>query len=387
MNTQASNGAPPKPDLKLTPLDDLAKVTLTAVYLVQKHQMASLEEIIQLGREKVAAEIDPHTLERALRGAGKRGLIATERKKIAGKGSVKVFSLKTLVWKQPPEYAHITDLLPELHRNVQTEKIKQYFDGLEVKGEKKKRRGNDIDDYVTFRVQGVTLTPLLGSQISSPYLDAIREKFPNELVKSGTEVDGLWERDELTGDYVLASDILQGWWASNVTRYAGLQDAKAGYIAFVPIRFPAHTKVFQYVLPVNSSRSGPAAPKPYEALPAGLHFTMTFMTPTKGVMSPEQIEKVLMNASLRPRRGLSPARGRRFGKFMITGFECLGALKAPGTDMSSLLQDVPKDLLETYGDYLKSAVERLKSVDLASAAAASTSASEDAPASEDDDED
>ncbi len=378
MDQQASNGAKAAAPAALTPLDNLSEVTLTAVYLVQKHQMATLDEIIDLAREKLAAEIDKDILTRALRGAGKRGLVATERRKVKGKGSTLVYSLKTLAWRQPPEYAHITEILPALHKNEVTDKAKAFFESLEEKGEKKKRRGNDIDDYATFRVSAITMDPLLGSQIACPYLDAIRERFPNDLVKNGIEVDGLWQRDELNGDYILAPDVLQGWWASNLTRFAGLQDAKAGYVAFAPIRFPASTPVMQYVLPVNSSRSGPAAPKPYEAIPAGQHFTITFMTPMKGILTDEQVEKVLLAASLKPRRGLSPARGRRFGHFLITKFERLGALKSAG-DMSHFLTDVPAELLKENGQYLTDAVKRLQGVDLSDVAKS--------VAYEDDDED
>jgi len=356
-------GAPP-----LTPLESLAEVTLTAVYLVQKHQMASLDEIILLAQEKLGADIDKDMLTRALRGAGKRGLVATERRKVKGKGSQLVYSLKTLAWRQPPEYAHITEILPALHKNEVTDKAKAFFESLEVKGEKKRRRGNDIDDYATFRVTAITLDPLLGSQIACPYLDAIREKFPNELVEKGIEVDGLWQRDELNGDYILPPDVLQGWWATNLTRFAGLQDAKAGYVSFAPIRFPANTPVFQYVLPVNSAKSGPAAPKPYETIPAGQTFVMTFMTPLKGILTDAQIEKVLNAASLKPRRGISPARGRRFGRFLIKSFERLGALKTADVDMTHFLSDVPSEFLKEHGEYLQDAVKRLRGVDLSDVA-------------------
>jgi hypothetical protein len=353
-------------------LKDLLEVTLVGVYLIQKLGKPLTKEIQQAAREKLKCLIHPRTLERALDGAKSRGFIAKLDVQVETGEVATCWKMKDMQWKQPPEYAHIKDLLPVLLHTDEANTIKDWFDAKESKGKTKKTRGNIVDDFHAFEFTAITLDPLLGSQINCQYSDAIKKEFPTSLDTEEVEVDGIWQRDELTGEFIIAPDIMQGWFISNAARYCGLPEARGLYLAFAPVRirprriFPSNGKgeVYQYVLPVNSSKSGPSAPKPYEAIPAGQEITVRFLAPTKGCLSPEQYEALCIMASTRPRRGISPARGRRFGRFMLTSFKDYGPVK--DGDLSWLRHDVPEEIMAEHGAYLKEAIERLKGVNLTS---------------------
>lgn len=353
-------------------LTELLEVSIVGVYLVQKMGMPTLAEIRKEALKKLNCIIDGRTLSRALKGAAKRGFIAIEQRQLDGGKTAKCYSMKDMSWKQPPEYAHIKDLLPVLLDTEEASTIKSWFDAKEKKGKTKGTRGNIIDDYHAFEFTAITRDPLLGSQINCQYSDAIKEAFPTNLDEEEVEVDGIWQRDELTGEFLIAPDVLQGWFISNAARYSGLPEARGLYIAFAPVRITPKSvfsangkgKVYQYVLPVNNSRSGPAAPKPYETLPAGQEITVRFLAPTKGCLLPEQYEALCIMAGLRPRRGISPARGRRFGRFLLTSFTDFGPIKEG--DLSWLRHDVPEEFLAEHGEYFLKALNRLKKVNLAS---------------------
>lgn len=363
-------------------LKDLLEITLVGVYLIQKLGKPVTKEIVAAAKEKLNCIIHPRTLERALDGAKSRGFIAKLDMQIESGEVATCWKMKDMQWKQPPEYAHIKDLLPVLLHTEEANTIKEWFDAKETKGKTKKARGNIVDDFHAFEFEAITLDPLLGSQINCQYSDAIKKAFPTNLDEGEVEVDGIWQRDELTGEFIIAPDIMQGWFISNAGRYSGLPEARGLYIAFAPVRIQPNNiftsngkgEIYQYVLPVNSSKSGPAAPKPYEAIPAGQKITVRFIAPTKGCLLPDQYEALCIAAGLRPRRGISPARGRRFGRFMLTSFRDYGAVK--DGDLSWLRHDVPEEIMKEHGAYLLEAIERLKGVNLSSGFTGSTAEAE-----------
>lgn len=338
---------------KTIELTDMNKITLVAVYLVQKLGKPTLDEIIETAISKLNTNFDKKLLLRALKGAAKRAIVGIEQSQQPDGKNVTVAVMKTMAWKQPPEYAHVTDLLPALISTPALESVKAYFDSLEGKGSSKATRGNDIDDFRAYEVKGTTTDLWLGSQIPDEYSNAVRVKWPNSL--KDDEIESIWERDILTGDYVVANDCIQGWFRTNITRLAGLADARANYFAFTPIRFPADTKVMQKVMPVMNSKTGASAPKKYEAIVPGQPFKITFTGPVKGGLAPEQLEKLFILCGIRPARGLSPARGKRFGHFKVTSFKCLGTVKDSDLDWIG-------DHLNDEDEYLHEAMTRLAGV-------------------------
>ncbi len=343
-NGKEANGHVP------TEITDPTDIKIIGVYLVQTLGHPSLDEILEVCRNKIKCEIHPHLMEAALKGAQKQGFVATGSKRNTQNQTVTSYTMKNLIWKQPPEYAHILDLLPVLLHTVRRSEWKAFFDEKEGRGERKKRRGNDIDDYHAFRVKIVTLDPLLGSQISCAFTDAIRKRWginqpkpppprkPGRPAKDAApplssspppKFDSIFEIDAATGQYVIPSDVLLAWWRTNASRYAGLPESKAEYIGFSPIKFTPKPEPMQLQVPVSPQHGGSAAPKIFEAVMPGQELTCTFVAPTKGGCSSEGYKYLWKAGGRYPRRGISPGKGRRYGKFELIEFEDLGSVKKP----------------------------------------------------------
>lgn len=377
-SAKGGNGAPkrqPKP--VLTDVKDFVQVGIIAVYLVQRMGKPTLAEMQEVIQTRLHANIGNRILKRALQGAAKRGIVAVlQTRQDDGGANVDCFSLKIVgIWKQPPEYAHILDLLDKLLRTPEAEQVKKWFDGSEKATSPKKARGNVIDEYHAYAFTGVTLTEIIGSQIACPHTDSARQsagafvpgkkddskKKKDEKKDEESVMEGIFMVDALTGDYIIPPDVMLGWFKTNAARYCGMADSRAEYIAFEPVRIH-NPKVTQLVLPVNGPR-GVSAPKSFECISPGAEFTVHFLAPTKGWLKPEQLEKLVVLAGLRPRRGISPARGRRYGSFLVTSFEDKGPVKEGGID--HLKDNIPKGVMDLHGQYLEQASDRLRTVNFA----------------------
>ncbi len=384
--TVAENG-----QRKSTKIDDYVQTGLIAVYIVQKSGQPTLKEIQNTAVTKLGCQLDGRTLSRALKGAsrGGRNLISILQHRLPedqGGSVVDVYSMKDPQrWKAAPEYANFMDLLPRLMNDPEAQRIKDYFDKGETKTKAgddttKARRGNDVDDYRSYTVFIRTTDPLLGSQIHCPFTDKARG-IETKKSDDKPDMEGIFVVDELTGDRVLTPDCLQGWFITNAGRYGGMPDARGQYIAFDYVHIPKEVKPVQLVLPVNNSRQGAAAPKSYEAIPAGQILRIDFVAPVKGLYTPAQLEKLFHLAGNKPRRGISPARGKRYGHFQVIGFIDHGPLK---TDSMSFILDqlppnlrmkaevkfgkkplrTPTEVTEEHYQYMVEAMERLSKVEI-----------------------
>jgi hypothetical protein len=336
---------------------ELIEIMLIGVYMIQKMGKPTHKELKEAIKAKLFASVHTATLKRAMEGAASGGFIAIHRPQVEAGTTETAYKMKNLSWKNAPEFAHIGDLLPVLMATEEAQAIKDWFDGQEGNGTSKKKRGNLVDDYRALRFTCISTDPLLGSQIPCQATDTVRKAFPTNIEKDKIEVEGIWMRDGLTGEFIIPQDVLQGWFASNALRYLGLPEARAAYVAFSPVRITPKGKVEQLVLPVMSAR-GPSAPKAYETLPPGQEFEINVLTPTKGLMTVEEFERVILLAGLRPKRGLSPARGRRYGRFLVTSFQDLGAVNGSGS-LAFLESDIPTTLMDEHGSYFRDALTRL----------------------------
>ncbi len=347
----------------LQKITDQTTISIIGVYLVQKLGQPTLDEILETATNKLDVEIEREDIKRALKGASRAGRdyisILSARE---GKKTVTVYSLKDANrWRTAPEYAHIGDLLPQLLSTPELAAIKGWFDDkekkpLDTKGAKQ-QRGVLIGGYQNYCVRVRTTDWLVGSQINCEATDYIRESLPAGLLVDG-EVEGIfiWESD---GSVIIPTDVMSAWWKSNANRYMDIPEARGEWVAFAPVRiYPNQDSVKQLVIPVNGP-GRPSAPKAHEILLAGQEFEIHFSAPSKGYLTSDQIETLFIMAGLRPRRGLSPARGKRYGRFVVLEFKCLGAVKTSGLD--PFLAQLPADQMN---DYLRDAAKRLRSVDL-----------------------
>lgn len=373
---------------KTVEITDATMMGIIAIYVIQKHGRPTLKEIQATALEKLNCKLNARTLGRVLIGASRAGrnTIAINQSRLPeeqGGALVDVYSMKDPQrWRSPPEMAHITDLLPRLLSTPECQEIKGWFDKSEVDGKsanERKARGNDVDDYRNYSVLIYTLDPLLGSQIHCPYTDIARGQEPKAKVdkEAKPEMEGIFTVDQLNGDRIITSDVLSGWFVTNAGRYGGLADTRCGYLAFKPLRIPAKVKPIQLTLPVNNSKQGAAAPKSYEAIPPGQFLKIEFAAPSKGIFTTEQYEKLLHIAGDRPRRGLSPARGKRYGRYLVLGFTDHGAMKTGGIDfifdnlspellkrMGRKVDALPTEITDEHLEYMSSAAKRLEKVEI-----------------------
>lgn len=384
--TVSTNGQPKKPEFRV--VSDYVETGIIATYIIQKMGQPTLKEIQKVALEKLNCKLDGRVLQRALRGNARSGrsIVSILQQRLPedqGGVIVDVFSMRDPQrWRTAPEYAQFVDFLPNLTSTPQLQDIKNAFDKSEtapVGKSAKGQRGNQIDDYKHYSVLIYTLDPLLGSQIHCPYTDLARGETPKHVDKNDKpEMEGIFVVDKLTGERVIPNDCLTGWFNTNASRFGGLSPSKADYLAFKPLRIPASVKPIQLMLPVVNSQNGkPSAPKSYEAIPPGQILRIEFTAPTKGVFTTPQYEKLFHLIGDRPRRGLSPARGKRYGRFTVLDFREQGDLKTSGIDF--VLQNLPEELLQKHGKkkdvlptkvtdehvkYIVEATERLRNVEI-----------------------
>lgn len=340
--------------------NDLPTITMIGVYMVQKLGSPTITELQQQMLDKLNVRVHKKTLERAMEGAKKRSFVTIKQMEMADGNRANGYMMKNLMWKAPPEYAHVGSLLPKLFATEEGQVIKAEFDKSETaeNGEKKSKSKNHVRDFHAFEVKAITLDPLLGSQINTPYLNHIRERYPREIIaaenngeKSEAEFNMVFLMDSITGDFVIPPDVLRAWFRTNIVRFTEMAEARAAYIAFSPLVIKRQP-VFQYTLPVNNARHGASAPQSYEALPSRQELVFRFLAPTYGFLTPEELKKAFTLAGLRPRHGLSPARGTRFGRFLTYEFKDLGPVnkeKLP-PDMAAA---VPEEIMQQYGGLVK----------------------------------
>lgn len=365
-------------------LVDQTEIQITACYLVQKLRTPTLHEILVTARERMSCDINEKKLGRALDGLKKADITAQNTCTLENGIKAIQHSMKRFGnWQSSPEYAHIADLLPQLLATKEAQEIIDTLNGQEGKGTSKKMRGNDIDDYQMFEMLIMFTDPLLGGGMDCPAFDVVRKEHGINQIKPGEDpnlhptMEGKFYVDPLTGRYVLTSDQLGGWFRENAIRYAGVSSKRAEYVEFLPVELRPLRPVVQMQLPVQT-QGKPGPPKTYECVLPGHFAWLRFTAPTKGLLTPEQLEKTMIMTLMRPRRGLSPARGRKYGRALPVSFRHLGAIKdkfdiermfdgLPEELRQSLglpIEKLPTELTDEHRQYVADAFKRLKDVEL-----------------------
>lgn len=343
-------------------ISDPMEAQIITVYLVQKLGEATIADLVKTAKERLGVSFGKNNtyLIQALKGMTKKGVLSANQRMDGEHETVHVWVMRSTGWKTPPEFAIFTDLLPELLRTAPLELLKEGFDKKEQQGDPKAMRGNLIGEYRHYCASFLTDSLLLASQIPCKGWMQERENRGVALKDEDLTGSAIFERDFLTGEIIITPDVIRGWIKNNGIHAANMPGARARYLAIDPIRFPANTPVIEIVLPVQSD-NGPAAPKKYEALLPGLEFDITLSAPVKGFMTPAQLERMLYHIARRPVRGLSPARGTRYGRLIMVGFKQIGLTKSG--DMSHLLTGISDAMKKKY-PYIEEANARLSKVSL-----------------------
>ena len=351
-----------------TKITDMVQIHVILAFVVQKLKKPVLAEIYQTLEDILQVDIAKNLIRRGLSGLNKADILATGNVMNATGALEPAWWMKTLWWSPSLELAYIVDLLPVLLSSPDTERLLAAFNAQEGKGGKKKKVGNTYGDYHAYELIVYMVDYLMGGGISCPAVNLAHDKFKRKPIE---EMTGCFYIDPLTGEYCLTSDALVGWFRENCTRFSDRAGASAVYVAFDPIKFTPK-RVIQNVLPVQAAGGKQAVPKHYETVEPGFFIKMRLSAPVRGGFTPAQMEKILTLALARPLRGLSPARGRKYGRGLVVSFKDMGSTMN-GSDMSFILDlvpgrkkdDLPVSLMPEQVKYVEEAVVRLQGVDLA----------------------
>lgn len=344
METSNGNGnGGIKSELGNRELEDLVEVSVLSLFFVQKLGKASMTDVDEKIK-KIGGIINEHLLGQALEGLRARGLLSYARGANKAGDNIQMYKTTKVKWAQPPEVAHVTDLLPAL---VATEEAKEIIDLLNASeesgkdGVKKAKSKLGYTDYYELQITFKTKNPMLGSQPTSPYLDANVKKspYPYPPFEKGQNILRFW-RDDETGAIVIPSDVVGGWLRTGLRLGFGLSDAAANYISVDDVHI-VPKKVGQVSLPIidQSTRKGLGIGT-YEVLPKGTEFSIHFRIPKKGIGEWQKFIAWMVAYCPKPMRGLSPARGKRFGKLEVVDYKYIGESQ----NIESALSAVEGDL-------------------------------------------
>lgn len=337
--------ARPRDDQGRVVLEELVETSVVAMFFLQKLGKATSTQIGEKINE-IGAWVDEHLLLQAIEALQARGLISYATGRLKKGEFSRMWKLRSVVWSRPPEVAHITDLLPTLVATEEAQKIITEFNTGEREGDgvEKAKRKLGYADYVDLRVDFLTLDEMIGSQPLSPYLEKTYKKSPHNGV---TEADLRFNRTP-DGALQINSDAVSGWVRTGL-RAHNFSEAAASYIGCSAAKIVPNCDLVQIVLPVIDSRTGAGAGlNKYECLPPGQKFSLHFRLPTRGVLKPMDFVRFLAKYGPRPMRGLSPARGNRFGKVAVVGHEVIGDFKDDRAILTSVMAGLPEEAREHY---------------------------------------
>lgn len=336
------------------PAKDPVALQLLALYTVQNLGQGSLEEIHEMMTKKLQVAVHKNVLENALDALRRRDFVSLTYGKGEDGHRHDIFGIRNLKFQAAPEVAHYGNVLPELVSSPIAEAIKKGLDAKELKT-KSKVKANRLGyrDYFMVKATFVTTEPLLGGTPRSPYIDRMLKLTGNKV-----EADVYFDRDAL-GNPIIAGDQVNGWVRSNI-RIASKSDATA-YIGSTPAKFinvkPSDT--IQFALPIVDQRGGKGLVR-YETIMAGAKFEITFTVPSFGFMTPEAFRPHVAQAGLCPLRGLSPARGKRFGKMLLVGYDVVAVNASPLDKLQAALDTLPADLAKQYSSEIAETMKAAK---------------------------
>lgn len=302
---------------------NIAELSILALFFVQHIGKASVDDVYQ-HIIKIHGNTNEHTLQQAMEGLRARGLLSYARGSNKLGESIQVYKTSKIKWASPPEVAHVSNLLSSLLTTEEGRSIVSLLNEAETKeGVKKAKNRLGYTDYYELQVRFMLKTPILGSQPDCPYLRNLVSKspYPYPPYEKGQSILRFW-RDDETGAIMIPSDVIHGWLRTGLRVGFGLADSACHYVAVDDVLInPTH--VGQVSLPVISMNKGIGI-NTYEVLPKKTEFTVYFRIPEKGIADPMTFVSWLAAYVPRPIRGLSPARGRRFGKMEVVDYKLLG---------------------------------------------------------------
>jgi hypothetical protein len=327
--------------LALQDVTDIIDASVLCLFFVQKIGKASASDVSDK-LEDIGGSINEHLLDQALEALRGRGLLSYARGAKTSGEKVQMYKTTKVKWAAPPEVAHIKDLLPALVKTEEATRIINILNGKEEigDGEKKAKRklgyAEFFDISTTFRLR----TPIIGSQPDSPYL---RKIIKSSKIKAPIECKLRFWRDEETGAAIIPSDVVCGWLRSFMRVFFNKADSAAAYIAADDVHLMPK-EIYQVELPIidEQTKKGLGLGT-YEVISKGTELTIDFRVPARGIADPLSFVMALAAYAPNPTRGISPARGRRFGKMEMIDYKIHGLSTKPEHSLGAVIDKLESD--------------------------------------------
>jgi hypothetical protein len=264
---------------KLKKLNE-TETQIIVIYLCQMLGQPTVSQIQKVMDEKMSIQANEIEIKNALNAAKKRGLLSVGHVQDPQTKEVEdAYSMKDVRFANPPEIAHIKNVLPRL---LEDEGSKDVFDAMEIEhieGKKKGGRLPDIRDYVKWKVTFTNVLPVLGGE---PFTDNGNVKATNKHRRIG---DKIW----IPGNLWLRAAIRDKLRIYNIT------ESKALYLNISDYFLDPKQKPYQQICPSPAQQKGGAGTglASFEALHPGEIFEFELAFPTTGGISEDIMKKLL----------------------------------------------------------------------------------------------
>ena len=258
---------------------------VVCIYLCQMLGQPTIEEVQNTMKNKMDLKLNKIAIRNALNAGKKRGLLSVVHQQNDKTGEVEdAYSMKDVRFANPPEIAHIKNVLPKLLEDKGAKDIFDIMEGQHTEGEKKGGRLPDIRDYVRWNVTFVNILPVLGGQ---PFTNGDGIKATNKHRRIG---DKIW----IPGNLWVKSSI------KNKLRYYNLNESKAMYMEVSDYFFKPKQKIGQEVCPSPPQRRGGQGTglATYESILPGEEFVFEISFPTTSGI-PEDIMRKILERGIR----------------------------------------------------------------------------------------
>lgn len=305
-------------------LDNVVEVSVLALFFVQNIGKATVQDV-DTNIRKIHGEVNEHLLHQSMEGLRARGLLSYSSGKSREGNVQQMYKTTKVKWAHPPEIAHIANFLPALVATEEARSIVRILNDAESSGKgsvQKAKTRLGYTDYYEVTISFKTKNPIIGSQVSSPYLEAALKKspFPYPPTEKGQTILRFW-RDEETGAAIISSDTVNGWLRTGLRYGFGLSDAVANYCGVSEVHlFPSVIGLMSLPVIDQQTRRGLGI-NSYEVINKGIEFDIKFRLPQKGLSDPMKFVSWMVAYAPNPLRGLSPARGKRFGKMEVIDYK------------------------------------------------------------------
>jgi len=265
---------------------DETQTQIVCIYLCQMLGCPTPKQIQKVMHEQMGLSENKTKIVNALNSAKKRGLLSVNHIQNAENSEVEdAYSMKDVRFANPPEIAHIKNVLPQLLANEGAKEIFDRMEGEHTEGERKGGRLPDIRDYVTWKVIFKNVLPVLGGQaFSSDDKENIAKNMHRRIGHK------IW----IPGNLWLKSAI------GSRLRMHNIGDSKAMYIQINDCFLEPKQDTYQEILASPPQRAGGPGTGlvSFEALHPGETFEFEIAFPTTNGISEEVMRKIL-NGGLR----------------------------------------------------------------------------------------